>query len=318
MNKINHLLAVLTVGLLAAPMVAQAQYDYQLIDHPGGTFTQVFGINDRGDVVGNGFADPISLPFVYDSKKGGFTDVAAAAGYADTGVLGISDAGVMVGSVLSLDLSTESGFIRGKDGTFTVFSHPDAVFSTNPRGVNNKGLVSGFRDSADNPTLPVIGFIYDPKSESFTDFVPSLFTLAHGINSKGDVVGNAVFFNEDDPCPGSPDDFVWYGWLRKADGSVSYFQVNGVDTQTRARGINDAGWIVGAVNDAEKVKGFKVKLDGSPCQSLTVDSSDLLEFPGFDFTFPEGITNSGKIVGIVADSTSHGFIATPQKGSKKK
>ena len=54
MEKLNPLLALLAVGLLAAPVVAQAQYDYQQIDHPGGTDTDVFGINDRGNVVGNG------------------------------------------------------------------------------------------------------------------------------------------------------------------------------------------------------------------------------------------------------------------------
>ncbi len=135
-NK-NKLLVLITVSLLAAPMVAQAQYVYQLIDYPGADNTQVFGINDRGDVVGIGFADPNSLPFVYDSKKGNFTDVAPLAGYSATGVLGINDPGVMVGSVTSLDETTASGFIRDKNGNFTVFSHPDAVFETRPRAVNN-------------------------------------------------------------------------------------------------------------------------------------------------------------------------------------
>ncbi len=104
--------------------------------------------------------------------------------------------------------------------------------------------------------------------------------------------------------------FVFYGWLRATDGSISYFQVNG--DATAARGINDAGSIAGFVDDALKIKGFVVKLDGSPCQSLTVAGSDLLEFPGFDFLFPEGITNLGVIVGNVMGANQHGFIATPR------
>jgi hypothetical protein len=210
-----------------------------------------------------------------------------------------------------MDLATTSGMIRGKDGTFTFFSHPGAPSFTQARAVNNKGLVSGFRDTS---TGLLTGFIYDPKTETFTDVVPSLFTIEHGINSKGEAVGSAVFSNADDPCPGSLDPFVTYGWLRAVDGSITYFQVNG--EVTRARGINDAGSIVGWVDDSAsgKSKGFVVKLDGSPCESLTVAGSDLLEFPGFDFTIPEGITNSGVIVGIVEDANAHGFIATPRTG----
>lgn len=307
----SKLLAVLAVGLLAAPMAAQAQadYDFQLIDHPGTPDTQVFGVNDRGDVVGDGLLDnTTSFPFVYESRTGTLTDVAPAAGFANTNVLGITDSGVMVGSVLSLDLSTTSGMIRGKDGTFTFFSHPEAPSFTEARAVNNKGLVSGFRDIS--PGFRA-GFIYDPKTDTFTDVVPGRFTIEHGINSKGEVVGNSIFFGGEDPC-GSPDAFVNSGWLRAVDGSITYFQVNG--EATRARGINDAGFIVGFVDDSAsgKIKGFVVKLDGSPCESLTVADSDLLEFPGFDFLFPEGITNSGVIVGIVEDANQHGFIATPR------
>jgi len=305
----SKLFAILAVGLLAGPMAVQADYDFQLIDYPGAPDTQVFGVNDLGDVVGNGNTNTSSFPFVYASKKGTFTDVAPAAGYDSTSVFGITDSGVMVGSVLSLDPSATSGFIRGKDGTYTVFSHPEAPSFTQARGVNNKGLVSGFRIIS---TSFRAGFIYDPTTETFTDFVAALFTIAHGINSKGEVVGSAQFINADDPCPGSLGPVLRYAWRRAADGSVSYFQVNGWNT--RARGINDAGWVVGFVTDPNdgKFKGFKVKLDGSPCQSLTVASSDLLEFPGFDDTIPEGITNSGVIVGIVRDANSLGFIATPQ------
>ena len=269
----NQLLAVLAVGLLAGPMVAQAQaeYDFQLIDHPGTPQTQVFGVNDRGDAVGHGIGDTQGYPFVDASKKGTFTNLATAAGYVRTAVSGIT----------------------------------------------------GYRDTPEGGGGwygPTVGFIYDPTTETFTDIdtAPSVFTIAHGINSKGDVVGNSWFFNGEAPCPfaGSQDELVSYGWLRTADRSISYFDVNGWK-ETKARGINDAGWIVGFVYDPndDKFKGFKVKLDGSPCQSVTVADSDLLLFPGFDFLAPEGINNFGSIVGNVEveeGGNSHGFIATPR------
>ena len=311
MKNRNHYLAVFVGGLLVGPMAAQAVADTQLIDYPGAPDTQVFGINDRGDVVGNGFAGPAGFPFVYDSKKGTFTDVPPAAGFADTSVIGIDDAGNIVGSVFDSDDLTTSGFIRSKQGTYTFFQHPDAFSSTNPRAVNNKGLVSGFSDRADGNA---VGFIYDPKTETFTDIDtgPSIFTIAHGINSKGEVVGNSFYERPNDPC-GSTDVIVNNAWLRSAKGTVTYFQVNG--ESTRARGINDSGSIVGFVNTASGlIKGFNVELDGSQCQSIAVADSDLLQVMGFDLTFPEGISNSGKIVGIAGDDGDvvHGFIATPQ------
>lgn len=313
MKKKNQLLAILAVGVLAGPTASQADSEIQLIDHPGATDTQVFGINNRGDVVGNGFADPTALPFVYSSRRDTLTDVAPAAGYFSTSVLGISHAGIMVGSVDSLDGLTRSGFIRGTDGTYTVFSHPDALSQTNPRGVNNQRLVSGFRDSADGT---LVAFIYDSRTETFTDIDngESIQTIAHGINSRGEVVGNSFFLSEDDPCNGSAAGSANYGWLRAADGSITYFQVNG--QSTRARGVNDSGSIVGFVTDPGdgKLKGFNVQLDGSNCQSITIASGELLEVMGFETTFPEGITNSGVIVGSAGDfgGASHGFIVRPR------
>lgn len=304
----SGVVVVASVDSTPPPPPAPAPYDYQLLDYPGAPNTQIFGVNERGDVVGNGISGDV-FPFVYSSTHDTLTDVAPAAGYASTAVLGISDSGVMVGSVTSLDLSTSSGFIRDKDGTFTFFSHPDAVSVTLPRAVNNDGLVSGFRNSPDGR----VGFIYDPETETFTDMVPSLFTIAHGINAMGEVVGSAIFSNADAPCPDPVGSFPRYGWLRAADGSVTYFQIDG--QRTSARGINDAGFVVGDYRDpgSGNIKGFIMKFAGvSSCESVNIDDSDVLEFPGASSTVPEGITNSGDIVGLFSDALgNHGFIATP-------
>jgi uncharacterized membrane protein len=248
-KKKNQLLAILAVGFLAGPMAAQAQYDYQQLDYPGAEFTQVFGINDRGDVVGNGIAAD-TYPFVYGLQKGTFTDVAPLAGYA-TSVIGINGRGDIVGSVNVGNAI--SGFIRDENGNFTVFDHPYALSSTNPRGINNGGLVTGFRDD-DNGFS--VGFIYDSKSDNFTDLIPtSYFTIAHGINKKGEVAGGSSFLEEYDPCPdlgNSDSPFPGYGWFRATDGMVTYFEVNGF--RTRARGITDEGLIVGFFFDTNDGK----------------------------------------------------------------
>ncbi len=304
------MVSIVAVGLLAAPILAHAEYDYQSIDYPGALGTQVFSINDRGDAVGNGFNVDV-FPFVYDTKTGGFTDVATLVGFDVTAVVGISDSGVLVGSVRGP--TTESGFILEKNGSATVFDHPDALSLTQARGVNNKGLVTGFRDSEDSQFIPEYGFIFDPKTGDFTDIVPSLFTVAEGINSRGDVVGSALFSDTDNPCPGFPP-FEQTGWLRTADGNLTYFRVN--DRSTRARGITDSGVIAGFYTDITTGlgDGFVVELDGGQCQSITVDPADLLTFPGAQVTFVSGIKNSGEVVGSYIDGNfdTHGFIATPR------
>ena len=314
MKMKNQSLAVLAFGLMAGPMVAQAQgYDYESFNYPGSTFDQVFGINDRGDAVGNGDIAPDGIPYVYDTKKRRFTNVTPVAGFDRTSVLGISDNGVLVGSVD--DGLVVSGLIIDMNGASTVFNHPDAVSFTQARGVNNKGLVTGFRDDANDQFAAENGFIYDPKTGAFTDIVPSIFTIAQGINSRGDVVGSAIFdgnFGAPDPC-GSSDPFVRRGWLRTEDGSVTYFSVNG--GATSARGITDSGTIAGFVNDPGSglFKGFVVELDGSQCQSFSIADADLLHFPGSAGNFVGGIKNSGEVVGSYDDgTTSLGFIARPR------
>jgi hypothetical protein len=311
-----NLLAV-AAALLAGPIVAHAQYEYQEIDYPGAPDTQVFGVDDRGRVVGNGHPGPGTHPFVYSPKKETFTDVAPLASYSSTRVFGTNNRGDMVGSVVSPDGLTTSGFIRDKDGNFTVFDHPSAVSFTQARGINNDRLVTGFRDDLEDRFAAENGFIYDSETGTFTDIVPSLFTLAHGITSRGEVVGSAVFFYADDPCPPSSVDItVRYGWLRTADGAVIYFDVNG--RRTSARGISETGTIAGFVSDIgtvgiDNAKGFVVDLDGSQCQSITIDDGDLLAPPEAEITVLQGIKKTGEVVGWYSDgSNNHGFIATPQ------
>jgi len=309
MKNTMKLLAVAALVLLVAPIPAQAQadYDYQVIEHPGADFVQMFGINDRGDAVGNASAAGSTIPFVYRTKKGTFMDVPPVAGYDSTSILGISDSGVLVGSVRNLSTGVDSGVIIDKKGKATVFDHPDAATFTQARGVNNRGLVTGFRDSASGE---VSGFIYDPKKGSFIDIVPSFFTIAQGINSRGDVVGSAIFDSTTSPCPGNGP-YNRFGWLRTADGNVTFFDVNG--GITRARGITDSGTIAGFVTDTTTLltEGFVVQLDGSQCQSVAVAGDDLLMFPGSNNTIVEDIENSGAVVGQADDASgvSQGFVA---------
>lgn len=317
MKSQTKIFGILAVSTLIVPTVAlaQAAYDYRVIDYPGAMDTQVFGINDHGIAVGSGyFRSPnVAYPFLYDIKTDTLTDVANVAGYDLTLSIGISDSGRLAGSVILG--RTKSGLVRDLQGADVVLVHPDAVFLTEARGVNNRGLVSGMRDSDERPDLPSAGFVYDPKAGTFKDFAESAYTVAHGMNSQGDVAGSARFtggFGPTDPCPGLPVDGVprEYGWLRTADGSLTYFTVNG--ERTRARGINDRGQITGFVGGLILQKGFVIELEGTTCVAVTVPTEELLEVPGSLSTSPEGITNSGDVVGVVLDGVTfalRGFVA---------
>jgi hypothetical protein len=83
MEDRKTILGLVAASVLLAPAVAlaQAAYDYQVINYPGASFTNLFAINDHGVAVGNG-SDGLgnNYPFLYDIKKGTLTDVANVAG----------------------------------------------------------------------------------------------------------------------------------------------------------------------------------------------------------------------------------------------
>ena len=313
--KKNYVSVFVTLGMLAASAGAQAQgYAYETVDSPSAPNTQIFGINDRGDVVGNGIDDVASYPFVYDSRSGTFTSVATVAGFDNTAILANSDNGTLGGSVDDDASETRSGLILDKKGNATVIDHPDAVGLTQVRGLSSNGLAVGFRDDAD-PLIFGVGFIFNPKDGSFVDLIPSLQTIAQGINSRGDVVGSSIFLPGEDPCDTGFPGTTRYGWLRTTDGNITYFTVNGL--RTSARGISDAGTIVGFTQDlfnTGETKGFITELDGTQCQDITIADEDMLVFPGSSTTFGQGITNSGIVSGTYQDDAlvPHGYIATPQ------
>ena len=306
MKRILQLPALLYAALCVLPGSAQAQYEYESIAYPGYAFVQVFGVNDSGDLVGTAY-EPGQAAFVYSSMDGSATEIPPIDGYGAIGVLGINDAGTIAGSVLDLDGVTSRAFTRRSNGNVTVFSHPDAVSQTVARAVNNRGLSTGTYDRADG-TLG--GFLYDPQTETFTDLVPSVITIAQGISSKGDVVGDARF--DADPCGGAVP-FQRYGWVRRKDGTVTLFQVNG--WHTVARGINDAGKVVGwAVDTSTSTShGFIIDVPETSCANVGAGPAEWVDFPGATFTFPQGITNSDDIVGFYDDgSISNGFLAVRQ------
>ena len=298
---------LLLAGVACAVPIQAAGYNYTVIDYPGAIFTQVFGINDSGMIVGFASLDNPSpaISFVYDSKKQVFTILPNVPGKFSTQAQGINESGAVSGN--AGDGVFNIGFIL-EAGAFTVLPTRGWPY-TEARAIGTTGLVTGF--SSDNAGHTV-GFIYNPDDRSFIDILPSPRTFAQGINSSGQVVGS-VRLDAGGAYPGSPAGH--YGFLRARSAAIQLFEVKrGVNT--RARGITNWGRITGFFEDpvTGTTRGYVASLAPVPgFQSLTVPDEDLLDVPGAVVTTPEGIEDSGRIAGIWNDAggLAHGFLAAP-------
>src|SRR2546422_277265 len=179
------------------------QIDY--IDPTTGTvanFTQLWGNNNHGNALGVASFDSgvSSFSFVYDPATGDFVRLPLPAGFdgitSDAGVVGINDTGVITGT--TFEPAGSRGFIL-KEGVYTFFSDPrwantSARTISNPTAAHPGGLVVGFVDDGVFETSESTnGFVYDPVTAAFATLnTPSLFTIAHGQNVLGQIVGNII------------------------------------------------------------------------------------------------------------------------------
>src|SRR5882762_8053692 len=219
------------------------QIDY--IDPSNGSvanFTLLWSINNKGNALGTASFDrgTTSFSFVYDPATGNFVRLPLPPGFdgitRDAGVVGINDAGVITGSTF------EPTGIRGftlKEGIFTFFSIPGWA-ETFPRTIGNptaahpEGLVVGYVDDGVFDSLQsTVGFIRDPVTSTFatTNTLDSFFTIVHGQNVLGQIVGNII-------SDGSSLAFGRWGFLftpttgvdPMLGGAVSYFRINDLQT----------------------------------------------------------------------------------------
>ncbi len=286
-------------------------------------FTQLWSINSKGNALGAASFDGgvTIFSFVYDPATGNYVRLPLPPGFdgitSFASPLGINDAGVMTGATF------EPTGIRSftlKEGVYTFFSIPgwvetDARTIGNPTAAHPQGLVVGFvGDGVFDTSESTNGFVYDPVTAAFATLnTPSFFTIAHGQNVLGQIVGNII-------ADGSSLAFGRWGFLftpttgvdPMLGGTVSYFRVNG--RRTSARGINDKGLIAASVQDAAGNTQTYVGTSGS-FQLVPVPGSTGPLCPGFFFpgTIPEHISNAGQIAGLLIDSACNqrGFIATP-------
>lgn len=321
MNTTTHrytceLTAILAAVAFFVVLPAHAEFAFTSVDYPGvdysaGGYTQLFGINNDGSAVGIAQIDASSptIPFRYDIKRQLFTPLPDYATGATSYTLanGINNSGTIVGGESQDGGATEFAFVL-RQGAFELLSRPGSLTFTEARAVNARGLISGYALNDSDGTYS--GFIYDPVSNAWTNVLPSLVTIAQGLNSRDELVGN-VFENAGivcAACEAGP-----YGFIHGPSGFVAIFAVNGYPTE--ARGITDDGTITGFVTVDNNEVGFVIPAPKrSGFQTLRVPAKCFVRFPGAAGTIPEGVSDNGTLAGFWMDGsgTSHGFIAVPR------
>ncbi|MBV9508390.1 MAG: hypothetical protein JO323_25660 [Acidobacteriia bacterium] len=287
--KAGMLGLVLLLEIEAASADVEYVYTYTTLDAPGtagrgDSYTELVGIYNSGQIVGDVFGPSSSSGFLYSG--GSFTTIADPDQvlYPSTVVYGINDSGQIVGA------SSSRSFIYS-NGSFTTFEVPGSEFTT-PFGINDNGQIVGTFLAAG--IVSQEGFLY--TDGSFTAFAdPSAVgaTYPQGINNRGQIVG---YFEgparPDGPIPNLNNN---YGFV-SADGNFTTIAAPDGGAFYPA-GINDNGQIVGYY-------GGYLYSDGNftPIQD-----------PNGTLTFPMAVNDNGQIVGYFVgnDGYSHGFLATP-------
>lgn len=299
--------AGLALVVLAPFGAARADYVCRRLDIPGSTDTQLWQINNAGQIA----ATSNLGGFVYSAgewQANPQPPVEAGFGGTPTAVMAmaLNDFGMLAGQATPAAGGPDQAFVFS-GGVFSFVSHPLAGLpNTFARGINNEGIVSLWISNYSNgrtgtgiynpgpSTLYPAGFT-EIQAPPFSDGRLSVRTVVSQMNDAGRVVGSAQYGGH-----GS------FGLIHDPDGTTSIFRVNGV--QTRARGINNHGDIAGLVDDPAQAvfKGF-----------VRTSAGDLMvrcpELNAEDEIFPESINDKGIVTGVATDTAlnQHGFVAYP-------
>jgi hypothetical protein len=164
-----------------------------IVDFPGAADSGLFGINNRGDVVGGDDLGDQSVGGSFVLSRGHFTALQDPPGSVpfNVGASGINDLGVVSGSFLGVDGNTHAFLLRG--ATYTTFDDIGATV-TALKGLNDRGQSVGVSDVGggfvfDTFTLSISARIACPDGHS---------TFPEGINNWGQIAGRCKL-NSDGP-----------------------------------------------------------------------------------------------------------------------
>jgi hypothetical protein len=234
----------------------------------------------------------------------------------DTRPQSINSNGDIAGYTEREDHGTQ-GFVRFRNGTYSIIENPNGKpLSTTVIGINDSGLIAGNYSGRSASAFFLSG-------DTYTDFnVPgAIFTYIASLNNAGDFTGRAFYHPGDFYQPyisvgGNVTSFfivqpevtgvggmnnlnqvvghyvdppgVVHGYLRDADGTLTFPIDYPGAIWTDLLGINDKGWMVGYYLDTEGV--YHGLFLNSPTRFVVFDL-------GSSITILTGINNQGKICG---------------------
>jgi uncharacterized membrane protein len=259
---------------------ALAAYTATPFDLPGASFTELWDITNNGRLVGNTDLGA----FVY---SGGVASYLPSYQGLQPAALGISDAGVVVGSLREVGGTNISpvGFLYDA-GTYTTLTVAGADF-TQFRHISADG-----RYATGYYTGPSVagGFVLDRNTAALT-LVPNAagvsLMILQGANAAGLVTGSVA---------GTTSGAVLYNAIT---GTTSFYGSAGGLPSPRFRDITEAGLIAGWSGS--------VSLVGTVAGGFETFAVD-----GAQGTTAQGINEAGTVVGNYtdADGNRHGFIAS--------
>jgi probable HAF family extracellular repeat protein len=301
LSKMILLTALLVTGsvLSTTSFANAAAYTFTQIDVPfvGASDTTIFGINDRGEVVGS-YRDAAF------QSHGFFRDAAANFSSIDvpflnasnTIVYGLNNQGEIVGSYNTGAFQNLHGFVL-QQGQFHQIDVPfPSSSNTEAFGINEQGEIVGGYFLASMRGGSERGFLDSSGVFTSLQFPSAETTETNGINNTGQIVGDF-----------SDANFNQHGFVLR-DGVFQVIDVPSGTNGTVAFGVNDLGQIVGDYFTGEFIAGTHgFLLDAGVFNTIDVP------FLGSFNTVVRGINNRGDLVGFFSDRQGeHGFIASLQ------
>src|ERR1700677_64833 len=279
--------------LACMSMSAQTSYNFETINYPHDTFTQLLGINVGGEIAGYHNVNE-NKGFTYELSTHKFTKENFP-GSVMTQVIGIDGFGGTCGFYVDQSGVTH-GFVDDNNN-FKSIDFPGTSFNQ-LLGRNDRAQVAGYYSQTANGSGPFVPYIYDTNGGVFEVItIPgSVSAQATDINFKQQVTGFFIDANG-----------VNHGWWLKA-GTLLQLDYPG-GTFTQATGENNLGLVVGTYLDSAGAShGFVY--NGNTATYTSVDDPD-----GIVITLVNGVNDKGQLVGFTmpTSTTASGFVATPKK-----
>lgn len=273
----------------SVPVYAVIRYKIHDLGWPlGGQFSEAFGINDRGQIVGRASIPDESDQAVLWEPDGRTTLLGSPFGWGGSCAVAVSNMGRVVGFALNASLERHAVVWAewvglGRFGAPGVSSPVSGIIDLGPGlafDINDRGQVVG----ALGPVSYEHAFLLGENGMVDLGVLGGSRSVARGINEAGEVVGRSDLYSDTTP-PGAPSAYHAFRWT-SASGMVDLGTLPG-HLFSQANAINDAGRIVGSSFNTPVMWEKDGSIDTLPIP------------PAYRFGTALDINNQGQIIGTL-------------------